>query len=125
MDIKGRITRCVGVLSGGESWKGVGVFGGGIDGINVGSELVGMFEVCIGDTGLEIDLAAGGGVEGGSVVGGGGVQAGSVVMSGSWLVRVLGEVGDGSGALVGSASGVVRGGVLRLFLVQGEYPWGV
>ena len=116
MDIKEWITGFG--LGGDESWRGVGVFGGGIGD-------VGMFEVCIGDTGLEVGVVAGDGVEGGFVVGRGGVQAGSVVMSGSWLVRVLGEVGDGSGALVGSASGVVRGGVLRLFLVQGEYPWGV
>ena len=52
------------MLSGGELWGGVGVFGEGIDDINVDSELVGMFEVCIGDTGLEIELVAGGGVEG-------------------------------------------------------------
>ena len=81
---------------------GVGVFGGGIDGINMGSELVGIFEVCIGDTGLEVGVVAGGGVEGGCVIGRGGVQAGSVVIPGSGLGRVLGEIWDGNDALIGS-----------------------
>ena len=114
------------MLSGDESWRGVGVFGEGIDDINVDSELVGMFEVCIGDTGLEVGVVSGGGVEGGCVVGRGGVHAGSVVIPGSGLGRVLGEMGDGKDALVGSTCSVLRGGVfLRLFLVHGEYPWGV
>ena len=117
MDIKEWITGFG--LGGDESWRGVGVFGGGIGD-------VGMFEVCIGDTGLEVGVVAGDGVEGGFVVGRGGVQAGSVVIPGSGLVRILGEIGDGSDSLIGSSCRVLRGGVfLWLFLVHGEYPWGV